>query len=172
MNRETATAVATWTFLLHARGVPSDVLPVRRRCEALSELRDDTKVADAGNALIDEIVTLLDGEDGASIEAAARLLFGDRVATDLGAGSREERLVRLRRHQFAVGLPWMARLWELRPDGGVLPGWLVIDGVTDMVRALDPNPWNDIDEERRLPVGDFLVLWELGGNAAVYVARA
>jgi hypothetical protein len=91
------------------------------------------------------------------------------VRTDLGAGSRDERLVRLRRHQFAHGTPWMARVWERRADGLVAPAWLVIDGVTDRVRALDPNPWNDVDEERSLPVGDFLVLWELDGNAALHV---
>ena len=49
------------------------------------------------------------------------------------------------------------------------PTWLVVERVTEEVLAMDPNPWNDIDEERHIAVGDFHVLWELDACAAVHV---
>ena len=34
---------------------------------------------------------------------------------------------------------------------------------------MDPNPWDDVDEERTVPLGDFQVLWELTGCSAIAV---
>ena len=45
-----------------------------------------------------------------------------------------------------------------------------VDIVEAEVAAADPNPWNDVDETRRIPVGDFQVLWELDGCTAVHLA--
>ena len=49
------------------------------------------------------------------------------------------------------------------------PCWLVVERVTDQVAVMDANPWNDIPEERSMPVNDFPVLWELDHCTAVYI---
>ena len=72
-------------------------------------------------------------------------------------------------NQFGRRLPWLARVYQRSELGAVRAVWLVIESVTDEVIAMDPNPWNDIDEERRLPVDDFHVLWELDACSSVYV---
>ena len=87
----------------------------------------------------------------------------------MGEGERATRISRIRKYQFTRRLPWLARIVERRQDGSVTPGWLVIQGCTDQVHALDPNPWDDIDEERNLPLADFQVLWELDACASVSV---
>jgi hypothetical protein len=55
-------------------------------------------------------------------------------------------------------------------EGKVHPSWLLVERVTDEVTAMDPNPWNDVDEERHIPVQDFQVLWELDACSSVYVS--
>ncbi len=102
--------------------------------------------------------------------SVATALYGDRVQRDLGAGDRVERTARIRKYQFASQLPWLARIWE-RQGESVRPSLLLVERVTDEVTAADPNPWNDIDEDRKLPVSDFHVLWELDGCASLHLSH-
>lgn len=159
--------VATWIFSLHVAGVRAADAEVAAACDAVLAAQDRVEGDQAGEALVARTAALLaDGE--ADVACAARQMFGDRVSTDLGQGDRAERTHRIRKYQFARGLPWLARIWE-RIDGAVRPGWLVVERVTDEVTAMDPNPWNDIDETRHVPVADFHVLWELDACTNVYL---
>lgn len=159
-------AFATWLVALHAGGVPILDAAGRAACERV--------VADPGDASAGDLLAWVDAGLGAADVDAARALaaraLGDALRTDLGAGDRAYRLARIRRYQFGRQLPWLARVWERGGDGVVGVSWLVVGEVTDTLRALDPNPWNDVDEAREIPVGDFLVLWELDGCSALSVA--
>jgi hypothetical protein len=165
---------ATWVFTLFVDGVvPGDDVS-REACEAIRAAQD----AEVGNAASERLVgrareLVGDGSDAEAVTAAARRLYGDRIRSDLGEGDREERTHRIRKYQFASQLPWLARIWERQATdagGTVRPGWLLVERVTDEVAAADPNPWDEVDETRRLPVGDFQVLWELDGCTNLYIS--
>lgn len=158
---------ATWVFALHQAGVPADDPEVSSACRAIAEADGREATDAAGEALVERLRALL-GEEG-DVAAAARRIYGDRVAGDMGTGDRVERTHRIRKYQFARSLPWLARIWE-RTNGSVHPNWVLVERVTDEVTAMDPNPWNDLDEERHIPVSDFHVLWELDECASVYLA--
>lgn len=164
------TTVATWLFTLHVAGVLADDDAVRTRCQEVLDATEAEAGNAAGAALVERVRELLPSHEPGGVETLATQLYGNKVHTDLGAGDRSERSVRLRRWSFESQLPWLARVWE-RVDGTVQPSWLLVERVADEVWAADPNPWNDVAEERTIPVSDFQVLWELGECASVYVAR-
>lgn len=155
---------ATWVAALHALGVRPADDAIAGHCDRLAA--EDAAAA----ALVAEIRRRLpDVGAVTAVRGAAEALFGPRTNGWLGEGDRAERLARIRKYQFGRQLPWLARIWERQPDGVVAPTWLLVEQVTDRVRAMDPNPWNDVDEARTLPVEDFQVLWELDGCTAIAV---
>lgn len=165
-------ALATWIFILHTTGHPCDDPALASACAAVAAAEDEQTGDAAGLALIERVGELVDqaGTEPQAVQALAARLLGDRVKTGMGAGDRDARLSRIRTYQFGQGLPWLARIWERHPHGQVQPSWLLISEVTDLVRALDPNPWDDVDENRALPVRDFQVLWELDDCTSVYLS--
>ena len=165
----TPTTFATWVYMLHTAGVNAADDVIARCCKDLDAAEAEEMGNAAGDALVARVQQMLHDNAPAAVAAAASTLYGDAAATDMGGGSREDRVHRIRKYQFSRGLPWLARVYERRDDG-VSPGWLLIERVTDQVSALDPNPWDDIDEDRVLPVGDFQVLWELDDCSSVHVA--
>jgi len=165
-DEHTPYTFATWVFTLHVAGVRATDAGIAETCDAVLHAADDRVGSAAGERLVTKVRSLLDGND---VTAAASRLYGERVRHDLGAGDRDVRTTRIRRYQFASQLPWLARIWE-RAGESVRPNWLLVERVTDEVTAADPNPWNDVDEVRRLPVQDFHVLWELDGCSNVYLA--
>ncbi|MBX2800910.1 MAG: hypothetical protein KTR31_24730 [Myxococcales bacterium] len=162
--------VATWAFTLHVAGVYAADEEVRQHCQRVLEATDPDEGNAAGEGLVRRVRDLLPGEDPESVASAAAQLYGERVHRDLGTGDRMIRTARIRKYQFTAQLPWLARIWE-RHGEEVRPSWLLVERVTDQVTAADPNPWNDIDEERRLPVSDFHVLWELDDCSSLYLTR-
>ena len=162
-------AFATWVYLLHAAGVRADDGAIASACAQIGEA-DNAETGDkAGEALMDRVDALFDGPaEPERALAVAGQLYGDRAVNELGAGDRDARTANFRKYQFGKGLPWLARIWE-RQEGKVAPTWLLVEKIDDLVHAMDPNPWNDIDEERKLPVNDFQVLWELDGCSAVHL---
>ncbi len=155
----------TWVFLLHASGVESLETTVCDRCKAIVAAPDAEAGEIAVQALIKQIVGgLAEGE-----AALAQKLYGDRVALDMGEGSRAERNRRIRMFEFKNGLPWMAQIYQRGENGTVAPVWVVVERVANKVAIMDPNPWNDIDEEYELDVSDFHVLWELAAQPSVYL---
>lgn len=160
--------LATWTYQLFTRGVAPADDALRAACEGVRDAADAEAGDAAGIALVDRVAVLVEGEDASVVLAYAKAQYGDRAREGMGDGSRDDRAQRIRKYQFAQNLPWLARIWERR-DGTVKPTWLLVERFTDEVTAADPNPWNDIDEERRIPVADFHVMWELDGTTSVYV---
>ena len=123
----------------------------------------------AGLALVEGLLERLGDGELDAVVAVASQLYGERVRGDLGDGDRAERAARVRSYQFGRSLPWLARIYERQSDGRVAPSWLLVERVGEAVHAMDPNPWNDIDEERQLPWADFLVLWELDGCTSLSI---
>jgi hypothetical protein len=160
---------ATWVFSLHVGGVDAHHEGIASACRDARSATDEAAGNAAGERLVALIRDQLKGTGADEVTALTRTLFGDRVRTDLGDGSRADRLGRIRRYQFGTGLPWLARFWERGSDGNVSPTWILVERMTDVVHAMDPNPWNDIDEDRSFPVDDFQVLWELEACASVAV---
>lgn len=163
---------ATWAFELFVAGVdPADDSLSERLRTALTA-KDPESGEAAGHSLVDRVAEILGADEGPDgVLAAAQGLYGERAKGDLGRGERDERTTRIRKYQFGARLPWLARIWERQEDGGVAPGWVVVEEMTDQVLAMDPNPWNDIDEKRVYPVSDFHVLWELDGCTSVHIAH-
>jgi hypothetical protein len=163
-------AFSTWVYQLHAAGIdPADGEMVQH-CSAVDSAENSAVGDEAGLALVRRASTLLEAKsEPPEVLALARQLYGDRVSPDLGEGSRLSRTIKIRQYQFGGSFPWLARIYERQPDGTVSPTWLLVEQVTDRVRAMDPNPWNDIDEERLLPLQDFLVLWELDECTSVHL---
>lgn len=160
-------AFATWVYLLHAGGVEADDAAVVDACRAIGAATDRAVGDAAGEELIARIDALFGGPSApeTALTVASRL-YGDRARGDMGAGDREARTATFRRYQFGRGLPWLARIVE-RHDGKIVPTWLLIEKVDEQVHAMDPNPWNEVDEQRNVPVADFHVLWELDGCHSV-----
>lgn len=168
MSSRSATTLATYSFLLHRAGVaPTDAAVAA----ALGKLAAATEGFDAaGQALVGAVSAHVRGEGEDALVAAARALYGERVHTDLGAAAdRDGRLAAIRRATFGSPLPWLARIVERTTDGAVQLTWVLVERLDDEVQVMDPDPWDGKDEERALPTADFLVLWELGGNASIRV---
>ncbi len=161
---------ATWVYLLHTAGIEPSDGALAERCASLDAVTDAAEGDTVTAAFVERVSEVLDGARGPDeVAVIARALYGDQVGGELGEGSRGDRTHRIRKYQFGRSLPWLARIWERHPDGSVAPSWLLVRQLTDEVEVMDPNPWNDVDEERALPVGDFLVLWELDDCTAIHV---
>lgn len=155
-----AVALSAWMFLLHGRGMrpASDVLQ-----QAIGAVDGEQ----TGRALVDAVVRALDGAVAPDeVLGFARTQYPDAVLSDLGDGDREQRTRRIRTFQFRQNMPWLARIYE-RHNGVVQPTWILVQRVTDQVLAMDPDPWDGIEEARVLPVADFMVLWELDACSSV-----
>ena len=160
---------ATWVFSLFVAGVEAQDEEVAAQCRAVSAATDADTGNSAGEALVKRVAELVSGTAPEAVSQAASTLYGELVSTELGTGDRAARTHQVRRYQFERGLPWLAHIWERHLDGTVAPTWLLVERVTDQVSAMDPNPWNDIDEERVMPVADFQVLWELSDCTSVHI---
>jgi len=162
--------LSTWVFMLHVDGVPAADAGVAEACRGVLEATDESTGNAAGEALVDAVRGLIGDATPPEVQAAAAKLYGARATGTMGTGARDERTARIRKYQFEHQLPWLARVWERSEAGAVQPVWLLVERVTDVVRAADPNPWNDVDEARLLPIDDFQVLWELDGCTSVHLA--
>ncbi|MBM4369409.1 MAG: hypothetical protein FJ102_24565, partial [Deltaproteobacteria bacterium] len=94
--------------------------------------------------------------------ALASLYGADRCLALAPAADRESRVAALRRALFGVSLPFLARIAH-RDSGVLAERWVIVESFATTVKVLDPNPWDDKDEEHDLPLVDFLVRWELAG---------
>ena len=160
---------ATWVFRLHIAGLNADDPTLSKTCAAIDSADDEAAGNKAGKDLVARVAELLQGNEPSQVMATATALYGEKAAQVLGQGDRDDRTHRIRKYQFECGLPWLARIWERNNAGEVGPVWLLIERMTDEVAAMDPNPWNDVDEDRNLPVGDFQVLWELDGCPSIHI---
>ena len=154
-------AVAAWLVMLDQRGCHvSDV----GLSKSVAAVVDDA----TGQNLVAIVRQHLGSGSPDEVEAFAAREFGDRLVTGFGTGGREERVARARRFGFSTHTPWLARIYA-RQGGEARPVWRVVQSLTDEVLALDPDPFDGVDEELRIPLADFLVCWELDGCTAVVV---
>jgi hypothetical protein len=163
-----AVTFATWMVQLQNAGITPDDPELAARLAAVGTSADRGTGDAAASSLVAAVAKRLgDAREPAELLAVATKLYGERVGGVMGEGDRDERTTRIRKYQFGRNVPWMARIWERR-DGKVGPAWLIVDRVTDEVSAMDPNPWNDIDERVRMPIGEFQVVWELDGCPSIH----
>ncbi len=154
-----AFTLATWVYIGHVRGREVLDPQIRAACETVTSSTDTDA---AGQALAAALASKT-GEDFEAVASLARSLFGEAVETEL-SGDREARVREARRYQFRTQLPWLARIIDRTPEGAVRPHWVLIEQVSDVVRVMDPYPWDDVDEEMDVPLTDFMVKWELAGG--------
>ena len=121
-----------------------------------------------GQTLVEAVTASLNGQNTTEVIAWAREQLGaNQVGDDFG-DTREARTHFVRQVAFRTGLPWIAAIIDRFPDGQIGPHWVMVERVTDHVRCMDPYPWDDLDEEVEIPLTDFMVKWELAGNAGIH----
>lgn len=159
-----AETLATWIYLLDEAGHPADDERLVHACNALRSADPDADLDALGQALVGAVDSALDGarDFDTVVEKLVGLYGADHVATDLG-NTREERVKNIRGYEFRTHLPWLAQVIDRFPNGEVGPHWVMVERVTDVVTCMDPYPWDDLDEEYRQPLIEFLVKWELAG---------
>jgi hypothetical protein len=165
-----AVTFATWALSAQRYGARVTDPALAPFVAAFDQDLDAAAAAAAGAALVEAVRALLPNDAPETLQAAAARVFG--AASAITGDDREARVRAARSWAYREGTPWLARCWERSPDGTVGPRWHIVERVTDAVDVLDPNPWDDIAEEARLPIVDFQVRWELSGCASVAVARA
>lgn len=154
-----AFTLATWVYIGHVRGREVLDPQIRAACETVTSSTDTDAAGHALAALLEERTE----DDFSAVAALAASLFGPAVESEL-TGDRDARVREARRYQFRTQLPWLARIIDRAPDGTVRPHWVLIEQVSDVVRVMDPYPWDDVDEEMDVPLTDFMVKWELAGG--------
>ena len=82
------------------------------------------------------------------------------------AGGHDAHITALRRARFGNALPMLARIAD-RVDGVLIERWALVLDVGEQVHLLDPNPWDDVAEDRLLGLPEFVVRWALAGSQLV-----
>ncbi len=163
--------LSTWIFILFSKGQQPDSAAVAAACVAIRDADADAELDDLGQQLVSAVVELLASAapDFERVLEAMKALFGDgQVGDDLGQpADRDERARGIRRYQFGRNLPWIARIIDRFPDGQVGAHWVMVEELTDTVKVMDPYPWDEVDEQYVMPLGDFMVKWELAGCESV-----
>lgn len=161
-----ALAVPIATFLLLARRAGRTVSDPTIDAALAAFEAGGSAPAELGAALTEAVSAVL-GDKLDDVVPTLTTLLGE-LRTDLGAGAdRDARLTAIRRASFGNALPWLARIVDRTPAGQVIQHWVIVERFDDAARIMDPNPWDDIEEERELPIVDFLVRWELAGCESV-----
>jgi hypothetical protein len=82
------------------------------------------------------------------------------------SGGHDEHITALRRARFGNALPMLARIAD-RVDGRLVERWALVRDVGAQVHLLDPNPWDDVAEDRLLSLSEFVVRWSLAGSQLI-----
>jgi len=156
--------LATWIYLLHAGGRPASDDGLRASCEAIDgAVGEEGDLAEHGAALADAVASLL---ESGGLDSALDAVYGNAgVAGGFGEG-REERLRNVRRYQFGLPLPWLARIAERTNEGQIVTNWVLVEALRETVQLMDPYPWDRLEEEREMPLWEFVAKWELAGSDA------
>ncbi len=158
--------LATWVYLLHVGGRPCADDTIRGLCEAIDgAVKDDGALNDHGAGLATALEALLSG----GLAEALSSLYGSGVSRGFH-GDREERLRAVRRYQFGLPLPWLASIVERTDSGDLVTHPVLVESLRDTVTLMDPFPWDSVEEERTLPLWEFVAKWELAGADAWHVS--
>ena len=158
---EIATEVtfATALFLLHRGGLTVEDAELERLAAAIGGAADAAAAGQAANALAASLA------EPAGLRAGLGRAFSG-MQVQVVTGDRDAHVAALRRARFGNPRPMLVGLAD-RYQGGVATRWALILDVGEDVDVLDPNPWDDVAEDHRLPLNDFLVRWELAGSVLV-----
>ena len=94
-----------------------------------------------------------------------------QIQSGFEAKSRSGKIHAIRHYEFQQSLPWLARVAN-RTDSGLVEQWIMVEKVTEVVHCMDPNPWDDIEEEFSYSLNDFMIRWELCGYEALFLGEA
>lgn len=158
---ETATEVtfATALFLLHRAGLPVEDAELERLTKAIGCSCDGKEAGHAAEALAKALT-----HEGGFKAGLGKAFSGLHI--QVVRGDHHAHAAALRRARFGNPLPMLAGIAD-RYNGGVAIRWALILDVGDHVDVLDPNPWDDVAEDHKLPLHDFIVRWELAGSVLV-----
>ncbi len=82
------------------------------------------------------------------------------------SGGHDEHITALRRARFGNALPMLACIAD-RVNGQLVARWALVLDVGEQVHLLDPNPWDDVAEDRSLGLPEFVVRWSLAGSQLI-----
>ena len=160
----TGTTLATWIYLLRCQGVPIADAAVDAGCAAVDHGGDT-----GAPALVAAVRSRLASSRFDDVATALRAVIGGVVGVDFGAGEdADARAGALRRATFGDNRPWLASIADRR-QGALEEHLVVVSGFAETVTLMDPDPWDDVPEERSLPLAEFLVRWELAGARSLRV---
>lgn len=147
---------ATALFLLHRAGLRVEDPDLAKLAERIASSQSAGEAATAAG----QLATALSGTGG--VQAGLARAFSG-LTSQVVSGDHQAHVAALRRARFGNQLPMLAGIAE-RHNGGLAVRWAIILDVGDVVEILDPNPWDDIAEDLKLPIYEFVVRWELAGS--------
>lgn len=150
---------ATALFLLRRAGLKVEDAAL----ESLAAQLHDCSEQSAALAAAEKLAVALD--TGGGFRAGLGRAFPS-MKVQVVSGDRHEHVRALRRARFGSSLPMLAPIVD-KHEGGVAIRWAIVLDVDEEVHLLDPNPWDDIAEERHMPIDDFAVRWELAESVLI-----
>ncbi len=158
-DNATSMTFATTLFVLRRAGVKVEDPELEALAAQLQECAEQHAALDAAARL----AAALDSDAGFRA-GLGRAFPGMKVR--VVTGDRDEHIRALRHARFGNSLPMLAGIAD-QHDGGVAIRWALVLDVEEAVHLLDPNPWDDVAEERHMPIQDFAVRWELAGSVLI-----
>lgn len=165
MSSLTGFTVATFLYLAHKDGYAFADADLER---AFTAIDAEGANESTGQSLLAVVESALGDASPDAVTVALKGWLGDAIIADgIQATDRESRISAIRRARFGRSTPALAWILE-RSDAGELVNTLVLIEAFDAeVTAMDPNPFNDIDEARTFPLHDFMARWELAGCRSI-----
>lgn len=94
-----------------------------------------------------------------------------QIKSNFSAETRTGKIHAIRHYEFQQSMPWIARIAN-RTEIGLSEQWVMVEKVTETVHCMDPNPWDDIEEETTYSLNDFMTRWELCDYASIFLGSA
>jgi len=163
----TGITLATWAYLLHRSGVDAADPAVVAACAAIDAGGEAGPLA---AALTSAVRAHVRGEGFDAVVAGLGAMYGAAVSEDVVEGDPAAHLAALRRRSFGDSRPWLAAIAD-RVDGALVERLVMVERFGHEVVLMDPNPWDDVEEERSLSLLEFQVRWELAGARSIRAAR-
>ncbi len=158
---DTATQMtfATALFLLRRAGLPVE----NKELDCLAGEISESKLAVDASGAAERLAAALTSEAG--FQGGLGRAFS-RMVVQVVDGDHHCHVAALRRARFGNSLPMLAGIAD-QHNGGVAIRWALVLDVGDDVYLLDPNPWDDIAEDRHMPLHDFIVRWQLASSVLI-----
>lgn len=93
-----------------------------------------------------------------------------QIKSNFAAETRSGKIHAIRHYEFQQSMPWIARIAN-RTEEHLAEQWIMVEKVTETVHCMDPNPWDDIEEESSYSLNDFMIRWELCGYASIFLGE-